>query len=105
MRSRSNPFMSVVEPIDSFQTVWCAPHSQIAERWPVRQIADSPMWTQIVHGSNVINRLESTAWRRPALLAIGAFPLLRAFLADRGCLGLLEETLFTATWGTRQVIK
>ena len=54
---RSNPFITLVEPIDAFGTVWQAKHRDIARVAPVRQLGRRPAWLQVVHGRNVSNRV------------------------------------------------
>ena len=44
-----------------FQTVLCAPHNQIDRFVPVRDIHAGASWLQIIHDTNVSNKLRG--WR------------------------------------------
>lgn len=63
---RSNAFTSLVEPLSELRTVWCRQHTDLELIAPVRQIDTYPMWLQIIHEDNVLNR------RRGFRLADGA---------------------------------
>lgn len=52
----ANPFVSMIESTKSFQTVWCAKHSNLPQKGKVINIETEPTWVQVVHGGNVINR-------------------------------------------------
>jgi hypothetical protein len=60
-RQESNSFVSVSEPFEGIQTVTCAPHNEIGRRFPVRDIGSGPAWMQVIHGSNVSNKVRG--WR------------------------------------------
>lgn len=54
----SNPFTSLVEQAEGAQTIWAAPHTELASRFAIRQVLDEPSWLQVVHGENVTNRIK-----------------------------------------------
>ncbi len=54
----SNPFASLVEAADGAKTIWAAPHTELAARFPTRQVDTAPCWLQVVHGENVANRIK-----------------------------------------------
>lgn len=56
----SNPFASMVEPVGNFETIWAAPHTELARRYNVRQLDTAPTWLQVVHGENVTNRIKGS---------------------------------------------
>jgi hypothetical protein len=53
----ANAFVSVAEPWDGAESVWCEWHNLLAERMPVRSAPGRPAWLQVVHGRNVSNRV------------------------------------------------
>jgi hypothetical protein len=54
----SNPFTSLVEQAADAETIWAAPHTELAARFPLRQVITDPCWLQVVHGENVANRIK-----------------------------------------------
>lgn len=77
IRDYANPFSSLFEPVgSSVRTIWGEKHVDIERLAPITQIGDPPAWLQIVHGSNVSNRIKG---RRVMLNSFGeSFPHLRA---------------------------
>ncbi|MEW9871087.1 glycosyltransferase [Arthrobacter sp. HS15c] len=74
-RDPHNAFCSVLSPWEVPETCWADWHNRLAESMPVVKLAGSPAWLQVVHGSNVSNRVHGRqippgAFRRtfPALL-------------------------------------
>ncbi|MFN3863723.1 MAG: glycosyltransferase [Erythrobacter sp.] len=55
---KSNPFTSLVEQAENAKTIWAAPHTELAKRFPTRQVSTEPCWLQVVHGENVANRIK-----------------------------------------------
>lgn len=53
----SNAFASLLEPIDNFQTVWHIQHQSIIHSGSVSQIPLAEAWVQVIHGTNVSNRI------------------------------------------------
>lgn len=70
----SNPFLSVIEPFDGFQTAWRGPHHLMGSFGPVRQLITEPLWLQVVHGRNISNRV-GVHLRRPLTELGGGFTL------------------------------
>lgn len=54
----SNPFTSLVEQASTAATIWAAPHTELAARFPLQQVVTEPCWLQVVHGENVANRIK-----------------------------------------------
>jgi hypothetical protein len=72
-RDQSNAFISLSEPFDGFATVLnIYRHVYAHESYPVRQVADAPMWLQLVHDNNVSNRIRG--FRLPVRRALSGFP-------------------------------
>ena len=72
-RDTSNAFISLSEPFTDFETVYVARHTQAREFYPLRQVAKSPLWLQVVHGSNISNRVRG--WRIPIETVERGFPI------------------------------
>jgi len=57
----NNPFMSLIEAIEGFQTIWVEPHNNYYDLYhktgQLRQISTQPAWLQVVHGGNLYNRV------------------------------------------------
>jgi hypothetical protein len=64
----SNPFTSLVEQAKGASTIWAAPHTELATRFPTRQISTAPCWLQVVHGENVANRIKGKRLADKAVL-------------------------------------
>jgi hypothetical protein len=63
----ANPFISLVEKVDAFQTVLCGAHASLGRLGYIQQIIDQPGWLQVVHGRNIANtvrgpRAEASEW-------------------------------------------
>ena len=54
---RRNAFCSVVESWKEPVTCWADWHNLLGKSMPVREVAGSPAWLQVVHGGNVSNRV------------------------------------------------
>lgn len=54
----SNAFISLYESIENFKTVWCEQHQNIEKIYKTIQIDSKTFWLQIVHGSNISNRIK-----------------------------------------------
>ncbi len=54
---RHNAFCSVVETWTAPRTCWSEWHNLLATTMPVVELAGQPGWLQVVHGSNVSNRV------------------------------------------------
>ncbi|MCI5145632.1 MAG: hypothetical protein D3923_08890 [Candidatus Electrothrix sp. AR3] len=53
----SNPFVSLIEKADNFQTVYIEKHDQLHKIGSVREIRSNPAWLQCIHGDNIYNFL------------------------------------------------
>lgn len=54
---RSNAFCSVRESWDAPVTAWSGYHNELGRQMPVLRLGGPPAWLQVVHGSNVSNRV------------------------------------------------
>lgn len=54
---RRNAFCSVLEPWDDPVTAWSEYHNEFPRFMPVVEAQGPPAWLQVVHGSNVSNRV------------------------------------------------
>ncbi len=52
-----NAFCSVAAPWDDPKTCWLDWHNKLAEHMPIVNIPGKPGWLQVIHGSNVSNRV------------------------------------------------
>ncbi len=57
---RFNAFCSVREPWDEPSTCWVDWHDLLRKRMPVLEISGAPSWLQVVHGTNVSNRVRGS---------------------------------------------
>ncbi|BCW73401.1 glycosyltransferase [Arthrobacter sp. NicSoilB8] len=71
---RRNAFCSVVESWDEPVTCWADWHNLLGKSMPVREIAGSPAWLQVVHGGNVSNRVRGRMVS--AVLHVKSFPVI-----------------------------
>jgi hypothetical protein len=60
-RQPHNAFISLSEPMDSLQTVFCVRHKEVARRFPITNVTSRPAWLQSIHGDNVGNKIRG--WR------------------------------------------
>ncbi len=51
----ANAFISMIEDAASIRTVFVDWHTLLGAHGPIRQVRTSPMWLQVVHGSNIAN--------------------------------------------------
>jgi hypothetical protein len=59
VRDNANPFASLMEPMGpGIRTIWGEKHVDIERIAPIMQIGGMPAWMQIVHGTNVSNRVK-----------------------------------------------
>jgi Putative rhamnosyl transferase len=74
-RDDSNAFISLSEPYQNFRTVLSIlRHRNAHAEYPVKQLAETPLWLQIVHKRNVSNRIRG--WRVEASAISKYFPYL-----------------------------
>jgi hypothetical protein len=55
-----NAFCSVLAPWPVAETCWAEWHNQLGRAMPVVELDGPPAWLQLVHGSNVSNRIHGT---------------------------------------------
>jgi hypothetical protein len=58
---KSNAFIALSEPLQGVRTVTAGRHNEMSRRYRVRSIGSGPAWLQVVHGSNVSNKIRG--WR------------------------------------------
>jgi len=61
---RHNAFCSVREGWDDPSTCWSDWHDLLPRHMPVTEIGGAPAWLQVVHGTNVSNRVKGTLVRK-----------------------------------------
>ena len=98
-RDESNAFLSLLEPFEGFKTVLCVQHPEMAQVAFVRQIEGEPAWLQVIHDSNIRNRVRG--WRVSAGTALAGF----AFAGEKtprrhaeAKLMLLVDNLLYGAW-------
>jgi hypothetical protein len=74
-RHRSNAFISMLEPVDGFRTVWCVQHLELDRVAPVRQIDAPPAFIQVIHTRNRSNKPRGR--RVPRLKALQGFEMMK----------------------------
>ena len=76
--SRSNPFMSMIEPFSNEPLLihWKQHNKLLSQESFVRQI-NNTMWLQVIHGGNLMNRCVSKKTRPPDIYA---FPWLSRYV-------------------------
>jgi hypothetical protein len=73
-RDTSNAFIALAEPYIGFKSVFSIlRHVYAKESYPVRQLDGPPMWLQVIHDSNISNRVRG--WRTPLASVTPGFPL------------------------------
>lgn len=75
-----NAFCSVLSSWDSPETCWADWHNRLGQSMPVVRLAGRPAWLQVVHGSNVSNRIHG--FRVPPAAFRSLFPSLLDDLAE-----------------------
>ncbi|MDP9980805.1 hypothetical protein J2W14_000181 [Pseudarthrobacter oxydans] len=88
-RDSTNAFCSVMETWDSPVTCWADWHTRLGTSMPVQEIGGAAGWLQVVHGTNVSNRVHGT--RIPASAAPKTFGQLLAGVKDPTGLQLFYE--------------
>lgn len=59
VRDDANPFASLLEAMGpDVRTIWGEKHVDIDRLAPLEQVGEAPAWIQVVHGSNVSNRIK-----------------------------------------------
>lgn len=91
---RANAFCSVREDWDSAQTCWANWHNLLGRSMNVVEIGGDPAWLQVIHGTNVSNRIRGRRIKAAPYEAIfgalldgvgdpGPAAVVRDFLMDR----------------------
>lgn len=88
-RDRSNAFCSVREDWEAARTCWSDWHNLLGQSMNVRELAGAPAWLQVVHDSNVSNRIHGK--RVSPAPYLGAFGSLLDGIDDVGRLDLLRD--------------
>lgn len=60
-----NAFCSLIEPVKDFISVWVKNHRELGTICKVKKIDTNPMWLQVVHGSNLSNKVRRDSYRIP----------------------------------------
>jgi hypothetical protein len=63
-RDESNAFASYYEPVKDFKTVWSIQHDKLLSTGPANHVSLPHAWFQVVHGSNVSNRVKGELIQR-----------------------------------------
>ena len=94
-RHPSSPFLSLIEECEQFVTVWHRSHVRTGEIGTVQQIETAPIWLQVIHQTNVYNRVRYYHRRVPVAQLSNTFKLRDVDLPEsESHLGLhLENTL------------
>lgn len=88
-RDRSNAFCSVREDWEAARTCWSDWHNLLGQSMNVRELAGAPAWLQVIHGSNVSNRIRGK--RVSAAPYLGTFGSLLDGVDDVGRLDLMRD--------------
>lgn len=88
-RDRSNAFCSVREDWEAARTCWSDWHNLLGQSMNVRELAGAPAWLQVVHDSNVSNRIHGK--RVSPVPYLGAFGSLLDGIDEVGRLDLLRD--------------
>jgi hypothetical protein len=78
----SNPFLSLIEDVEEFKTVYCGDHGELLSTGKVKQLETKPLWLQVVHGRNQTNQVPIDSTRVPIGLLKGNFQLNYAHVED-----------------------
>lgn len=90
-RDRSNAFCSVREDWEAARTCWSDWHNLLGQSMNVRELAGAPAWLQVIHGSNVSNRIRGR--RVSAAPYVNSFGSLLDGIEDVGPLGLMRDAV------------
>ena len=62
----SNPFISFIEQLTDFTSVWCGvEHTEYHRVGFINEIDTYPMWLQVIHGENLANKVHPKGLRMP----------------------------------------
>lgn len=88
-RDRTNAFCSVREDWDAARTCWSDWHNLLGQSMNVRELDGAPAWLQVIHGSNVSNRIRGK--RVAAAPYLSTFGSLLDGVGDVGRLDLVKD--------------
>ena len=105
-RHPSNAFLSLVEPAERPRTAWCVAHTEAGHVAPVRQLADTPAFLQVVHGKNVSNKPRGTRiFARQARIGFEAIPAMQRLGTDETSWEVMKDNATTVLlWRLRDVL-
>ncbi|MBL4673361.1 MAG: hypothetical protein JKX81_13975 [Arenicella sp.] len=94
-RDTSNPFASVLEPLSAdIKTIWQHQHTKLHNVGTIHQLKPQSMWLQVIHSSNVSNRIRGRRVQNTEL--IKAFPFIKRQLRhESNLLIFLENATLT----------
>lgn len=95
-QDRDNAFCSVAEPWDAPVTAWADWHNRLHLHMPVNVITGPPAWIQVIHGTNVSNRVHGRL-TRPSRFR-NQFSVAIADLPEPGPAQFALETLVAQPW-------
>lgn len=92
----SNPFTTLVErDLAGVETIWAKPHHELGHKWEIAQVDGRPVWLQVVHGENVINRIKGQLVSD--IDVVDSFRIRSDVAPERvGAAGVLFDHLFAA---------
>lgn len=88
---KSSAFASLLEDWEDARTIWVDMHTKLRHHAPVLQMDDVPAWIQVIHGSNVSNRVRGRLVN--ARVAAAAFPPLATELKTTRPSDIAKDTL------------
>jgi hypothetical protein len=94
----NNPFISVIEKMDSMETVWSRRHADWIE-FPRTQTMLFPMWIQVIHNSNKVN-----TFRHGRYVSLSELKLFGINEISNG-FGFLTRTIFNCSIRLIQYLK
>jgi hypothetical protein len=105
-RHKSNAFISLIEPVEGFLTVWCGQHLELDRVAPIRQLPAIPTFLQVVHERTRSNKPRGVRVRRSSSMA--GFEAIQLPAPIGGKERDLDLILFNLTvgafWALRDVI-
>lgn len=82
----SNPFISLIESAKDFKTVYYIPHQDYVPKYAkaglIKPIKANPGWMQVIHGSNLRNRIEGMRKPRKKLFDNFSVNIEKSFIEE-----------------------
>lgn len=100
-----NPFISLMEPIDTLATVVDGAHGDAHLHAQVIDVTEGRSWAQVIHGGNVANELDSRRERYPLWLAARGFSPMREIWSNLPRRVRMEELAADTSWAMRKLRK